>query len=779
MKSNNNFIQEKIFFIIPLIFFIMASIRMTYAYYDIKQQEESFAKNEAQVLNEFFIVNRNYYQNLFLNHTINLNEKTLPALPAYSAEIISDLFSKNNKLNITVKTVSDRARNEKNIANKDELEAINHFKSNKSTKDYFSDKIEYYQYAYPLLIEPKCLKCHGKRDDAPKFISKKYDKAYDYKVGDVRGIVSIKIPKENLKEYFFKDFIYSVFYDFGIFFLLFIFIIYLLKKFKQINTFLRSTIKEKTEKLLKQNSFLESYAKALDQSSIISKTDPDGIITYVNNEFCNITGYTKKELLGKTHAVIKHENTSNAFYKDLWETILSKKIWSGTMNGITKNKKAFITKMTIVPVLNEKNEITEFIATRKDITELVNSKNSIKKNLITDRLTKLNNRYKLFEDINKSNKKLYLCLLNIDGFKEINDFYGHKIADALLISISKTIKKLSNDSNSIVYKLHADEFAILVKDMGSDEFEEQIHYIIEIISAKEYIIEDNKIHISISGGISLEKDNLFISADMALQRAKQKGKRLFIYSDDINTMNDVQNNINGVKMLKEAIRNDCIVPYYQPIYNIKKSKIEKYESLARIVFSDKVYAPYHFLNIAKKSKLYPSVTQSIILKSFDYFKNKEFEFSINISIIDVLNKNTTDFIKQELSQFENCERIVFEILESEEIENFKVMKNFIRDIKKFGCKIAIDDFGSGYSNFSHILELDVDYLKIDASLIKNITTNQSSKEIVQGIVDFSKRLNIKTIAEYVESQDILNILEEIGIDYAQGYYIGKPKNEII
>ena len=537
------------------------------------------------------------------------------------------------------------------------------------------------------------------------------------------------------------------------------------------------TIKDKTDTLFKQNKFLDSYTKALDKSSLISKTDPDGIITYVNEEFCKLTGYTKDELLGKTHSIIKHKSTKVSFFKELWDTILDKKIWTGIIDGTDKNNNTFITKMTIVPVIDDKNNITEFIATRKDITELITSRDKIEKNLTTDRLTNLYNRYKLFEDIRRSKKTLSLCLLNIDGFKEINDFYGHKIADELLISLSNTLKKLC--VNSTVYKLHADEFALLTKDIDKDEFIEQIGYIIEIIAAKQFVIEENQIHISISGGISLEKNNLFISADMALQRAKQDKTKLYIYSDEINTMKHVEDNINGIKMLKDAIKNEFIVPFYQPIYNIKESKIEKYESLARIVSKDKIYSPYHFLNIAKKSKLYPNVTESIIKKSFEYFKDKEYEFSINISILDVLNKNTVNFIKNELSNFKDTKKIVFEILESEEIEDFDILIDFIKVLKKYGCKIAIDDFGSGYSNFSHILKLDVDYLKIDASLIKNITTDNNSKVIVQGIVDFSKRLNIKTIAEYVETKDALELLEELGVDYAQGYYIGKPENEIL
>ena len=244
------------------------------------------------------------------------------------------------------------------------------------------------------------------------------------------------------------------------------------------------------------------------------------------------------------------------------------------------------------------------------------------------------------------------------------------------------------------------------KNSVENNFIDEITHIIENISAEAFTIEENQIYISISGGISFEKENLFITADMALQRAKQKKRKLFIYSDEINIIKEIETNIHGIKMLKEAIKKDSIVPFYQPIFNLKKSKIEKYESLVRIVSDDKTYTPFHFLEIAKKSKLYPSITESVIKKSFEYFQNKDYEFSINISIMDVLNKNTTDFIKNELSKFKNCKNVVFEILESEEIENIifddfqsnnKKVRNLISRLNsKLGIKIIQSIYGQGY-----------------------------------------------------------------------------------
>ena len=131
-----------------------------------------------------------------------------------------------------------------------------------------------------------------------------------------------------------------------------------------------------------------------------------------------------------------------------------------------------------------------------------------------------------------------------------------------------------------------------------------------------------------------------------------------------------------------------------------------------------------------------------------------------------------------LEKFNNPKKIVFEILESEKIDSYDELKKFIKEVKKFGCQIAVDDFGSGYSNFAHIYELNLDYLKIDSSLVKYTTTDENSRKIIQTIINFAKDLEIKTIAEFVEDKESLNLLEKMGVDYIQGYYIGKPQKEL-
>lgn len=191
-----------------------------------------------------------------------------------------------------------------------------------------------------------------------------------------------------------------------------------------------------------------------------------------------------------------------------------------------------------------------------------------------------------------------------------------------------------------------------------------------------------------------------------------------------------------------------------------------------------IILPYQFLDVAIKSKQYLFITKIMIAKSFDFFRDKDYEFSINLSIVDVTSDEMLNFIIENLEKFSEPQRVVFEILENEKLGNYQEMKKFIKTIKKFGCKFAIDDFGSGYSNFAHIYELNIDYIKIDASLVKYITTDENSRIITKTIINFASNLGLKTIAEFVEDKESLDMLQKMGADYIQGYYIGKPEADL-
>nr|WP_306459109.1 EAL domain-containing protein [Aliarcobacter faecis] len=229
------------------------------------------------------------------------------------------------------------------------------------------------------------------------------------------------------------------------------------------------------------------------------------------------------------------------------------------------------------------------------------------------------------------------------------------------------------------------------------------------------------------------------------------------------------------RKLKNAFIKDSIEVFYQPLIDNITKEVHKYECLVRMIEDDgKVISPFFFLEISKKSNQYTKLTRVVIEKAFKKFSNLPYEFSVNISYDDIEKDDFLDFIKEMLLKYNVQNKVIFEILEDENIKNYTYLISFIDEIKSLGCKVAIDDFGTGYSNFEHILKMNADYLKIDASLIKNIEKDENSYKITKTIIEFAKSLNLKTIAEYVENEEIFNIVKELGADYSQGYYFSPP-----
>ncbi len=532
----------------------------------------------------------------------------------------------------------------------------------------------------------------------------------------------------------------------------------------------------KLQKLKKQNYVLVQYIKAIEENNIVSKTDVEGNIIYVNDKFCETTLYSRDEILGQSYKLLMQHDCI-ALLEDLYLIKKSKKPWQGIIKSKKKDGKHYFVNMAVSPIVNEKNEVIEYIAIRHEVTDLINKTQELENNLRKDFLTKEGNRFKLIEDINNSEKP-FLALLNINQFGEINDLYGHKFGDEILKVLTKIIKMFLKE-DYFIYRLYSDEFAILANNKSKNEFIKEIKFICDEISSYPIKIRNKEIYIQLSQGISFEKkEDLINTADM-IKRYAKKNKNIYIYDKNFEIEKIYEKNILWTSKVKKALENDRIVPYYQAIYNVKTNKIEKYEALVRLIDDDGIaVSPYYFLDIAKKSKQYLKLTKVVVKKSFDYFKDKDFEFSINITIEDIKNENISSYILDMLKEYNIASKVVFEIVESEGIDDFTQVNNFIDDVRKLGCKIAIDDFGSGYSNFEYLIKLNADYIKIDGSLIKDILINKSSQEIVVTIIDFAKRQGFKTIAEFVSDEEIFKKVKDLGIDYVQGYYIDEPRFDI-
>jgi len=552
---------------------------------------------------------------------------------------------------------------------------------------------------------------------------------------------------------------------YSLLFIAILIIIYLLSKLKE------------DRKLKRENHILRQYREVVEESNIISKSDLRGNITYVNDKFCDVTLYKRDEIINKPHSLLKGENSKEIF-KELWQTITNKKTWHGVLKNKRKDGEFYYVNITIKPILDEDNEIIEYIAIRHEITDLIHKSVELEKSLREDFLTKEGNRFKLLEDIKKS-KKPSLALLDINRFGEINDFYGYEVGDEVLRIISNEFRKFIGNKYSL-YRIYSDEFAILADNEDREHFIRFIKLITDSISSVPLVIKGKEIYVQMAFSLSFEEKNSLKKTANIIKRYSKVNKDVHIYDKKLEIEKIYEKNIMWTSKLKKAFESDSIVPYYQAIYNLKTDKIEKYEALVRLIDENGIaISPYYFLDIAKKSKQYLKLTKQVVKKSFEYFKDKDYEFSINLTFEDIKSKNISSFVIEMLKEYNIASKVVFEIVESEGIEDFSQVNNFIDTVRALGCKIAIDDFGSGYSNFEYLIKLNADYIKIDGSLIKDILIDKNSKEIVITIVDFAKRQGFKTIAEFVSSKEIFDRVKELGIDYAQGYYISEPKPEIL
>lgn len=408
----------------------------------------------------------------------------------------------------------------------------------------------------------------------------------------------------------------------------------------------------------------------------------------------------------------------------------------------------------------------------------------IQKNYI-DALTGLPNRMKIIQDIEEASQAT-LVLINLDDFKVINNFYGHEAGDQVLREIARRLQGAFQEGKIQVFKFLSDEFALFTQEQkDSRGVELLISSVVEVIEETPVHFEESDIDLTVTLGVAglcpgEEKTRIFLNADTALNYARKKKIKHAVFDTWMTCSAEHASNIQSVQVIKKAIKEDRVVPYYQPIINNHTGRIEKYECLARIVDQEgNPVPPAIFLEIAKKTSYYREITLSIIKKSFQVFSRYPWEFSVNLSVEDILDHEIKRVLLRELGRNSNmAKRFIVEILESEGIHNYEDIICFLQHLRALGGRVAIDDFGTGYSNLCHVVKLDVNYLKIDGSLIRNIDKDTNSKTIVESIVGFTQKMGIKTIAEFVHSREVFETSKEMGIDYSQGYFLGKPANRV-
>ncbi len=404
-----------------------------------------------------------------------------------------------------------------------------------------------------------------------------------------------------------------------------------------------------------------------------------------------------------------------------------------------------------------------------------------------DHKTMLPNRDKFVKETAAMEDQAALAIVSIDDFKELNDFYGFRIGDEILISVGALLNSIG--SGWEVYRLSGADFGIvkrvgnLLPSVVASAFLSAFQTTFQDSMEMSLDVSGYSINIQLSVGIAVEglqntnRNNLLTNADLALREAKKHRSKIQLYTQDNKLVVRLNDKYHWDRKLKESFREDRFFVCYQPILNNKTNSVDKYECLARLKDADgTVYTPGQFLGHVNSSKSRSRFTRTILEKCFESLNQLSQDISVNISIEDLLDPVTRHYIFFMLEKYSRqSSRIQFEILENDYLgERKESVADILAGLKSFRCKIAIDDFGTGYANFDYLTKLKADYVKLDGSLIQDLCGNHSTYTMVRNIVSICRELEIGVVAEFVSDYCIYNKVRELGIDLSQGYYIGKP-----
>ena len=415
-------------------------------------------------------------------------------------------------------------------------------------------------------------------------------------------------------------------------------------------------------------------------------------------------------------------------------------------------------------------------------------KRRINRTEFSDERTGLPNRRSLFKHLQEQTfGDAIIILIHLNNYVKIQNIYGYEIASELIEKAARFIKAIRDRDVLGVYRYSDDGFALKYRYSDIETlngFLQKVH--LDLENTPFVVEQDLELLLDVTMGVSdPEKLNNSLDelkeAEVALERALEQKYDYAIYDfEHLYGVERNRENLDIAKSIKKAIENGGMELHFQPIMNNVLGTVEKYETLMRLRNGDTLLYPDSFIPIAKELKKYKRLTQMLVEKACVHFRELPFDFSINLSAEDIYDEGFGAFFFAKIDEHGVGSRLVVEIVESESIRDYEYFYQFVRQVKEAGCKVAIDDFGSGYSNFQYLIAMSdyIDYVKIDGSLIQKITTDPTSQLVVGSIKAMCDRLSIRTIAEYVENREIQSYLCDAGIDYSQGYFIGRPEKHI-
>jgi diguanylate cyclase (GGDEF)-like protein/PAS domain S-box-containing protein len=541
---------------------------------------------------------------------------------------------------------------------------------------------------------------------------------------------------------------------------------------------------------------LQKLSRAVESSSAaVMMTDIDGNIEYVNPKFTEITGYTKEEVIGKNPRFLRSGETPEGIYDKLWEAITSGGEWKGEIYNRRKDGSLYWSRISISGVKDAKGDITHYIAIQDDVTHEYELSEQLSHQATHDALTGLINRFeferraeRLLSTTKQDNTEHALCFMDLDQFKVVNDTCGHTAGDELLRQLSMVLQHEVRKRDTLA-RLGGDEFGILMEHCSLDHGHRVAITLQKAVQDFQFVWKEHSFKVGVSVGLVAITEampnltELMKQADAACYMAKDMGRnRIHVYRSEDQSLAQRHGEMQWVARLHRALDEDRFCLYAQPIIPLDGRIDKHYELLIRMKDEKgELIPPGAFLPAAERYNLITQLDRWVIGKTFDLLKAnpafvKQIHFiSINLSGQSLTDDNILNFIITQLDETGiGGNKICFEITETAAISNLISAMEFISTLKGIGCRFALDDFGSGLSSFGYLKNLPVDYLKVDGMFVKNIVDDPIDHAMVKSINEIGQVMGMQTIAEFVENDEIKGMLRAIGVNYAQGYGIGRP-----
>ncbi len=826
-------LKSKIWLLLAALLSVVLAIDLTFSYQKLKTETRAETEYDARTIYGFMMATRRIYQQQFIASGLPVNEKTIGFLPAHSFSRISHDFANWNQSGIVFNNVTDRPRNPGNRADRFELAAMRWFRDNPRASERMlnivtDQGVGYLLYTAPIRIEPFCLKCHGERAAAPPSIRDRYATAYGYKVGELRGVASIRIPTAKFQERLLR--LWSgqllkslVGYAALLFVLGFILERLVSRRLSSLQegaqriaagdyttrvdaagndeiAGLAVTLNHMAEVVQQRDQSLGKLSLAVEQSpESIVITDLGGRIEYVNEAFVRITGFSRTEVLGANPRLLKSGKTPPETYRALWSAMLQGKVWQGEFINRRKEGSEYTESAIIAPV-RAAGVITHYLAIKQDITDRKKAEAEIHNLAYFDPLTDLPNRRLLLDRLGQAliaskRSQLYgaLLILDLDNFKTLNDTQGHDVGDQLLIEVAQRLIANVRQEDT-VSRLGGDEYVVMLEGLGLDEENaakqaEVIAEKVRLALAQPYALAGvEQIHQSSASigmtlfhGLESSTDGLLKQADVALYQAKDAGRnKLRFFNPAMQAAIDTRSAMEHA--LRLAIGRNELQLYYQPQVDAH-GRIVGAEALLRWLRPGiGMVSPAQFIPLAEETGLILPIGEWVLhtacaqLQAWaGHAASRDLQLAINVSARQFHQADFIDRIANCLSSSGiDPSHLKLELTESVVLDNVEEVVGRMQEIGALGVGFSLDDFGTGYSSLSYLKRLPLDQLKIDQSFVRDISVDPNDAAIVRAILAMSQSLGLHVIAEGVETEAQRDFLLQNGCTAFQGYLFGKP-----